>query len=107
MKFTQFLFPNGRRQEIIIEMPKDVEALASELVAAGYRFEIECFSTGMVHMDCSNNDEMPVANQVCVNGPTVPTFVEKLVRDSHAGAGLVPGHSARTEDLDEREELTR
>lgn len=83
MMFTQFMFPNGRRQEISRPMPADIESMADELVAAGWQFEIECNpETQKVHMDCSD-DESPLESRIVDNGPTVPDTVADLVRKSH------------------------
>lgn len=98
MKFTQFVFPAGRQREEHINMAPDIEALAAELAAAGWRFEIECHpDTQMVNMDCCD-DEEPIAVELVANGPGVPAAVEKLVRDAHA-AWIASGKPAasRTE----------
>jgi hypothetical protein len=82
MKFTQFLFPNGRKESITIDMPDEIERIADEISAHGYRFEIECFpDTQLVHMDCCN-DDAPLWIEVVKNGPDVPIAVEHLVRQS-------------------------
>lgn len=84
MYFTQFLFPHGRPKAEHIDMPEEVETLAKELNAAGWSFEIECFpSSQKVHADCCD-EEGPLANGICDNGPSVPTMIARLVRDAHA-----------------------
>ncbi len=83
MKFTQFLFPNGTRKEVTIDMPEEVEFLADALIEAGWRLEIECFpDRQIVNMDVSNDDEQ-LASHICKNGPEVPVAVEKLIRVAH------------------------
>ena len=85
--FTQFLRPDGRRRDVTIDMPEEIEAKAHELIEAGYRFEIEELTTGHVHMDCSRpDDDEPVALKVCANGPPVITAVTELVNDAYERA---------------------
>lgn len=84
MKFTQFVFPNGRRRPEIIDMPEEIEKLAGELRDAGWSFEIECFpETQLVHMDCCDEFNC-LSMQVCRNGPAVPVKVKQLVQEAHA-----------------------
>lgn len=84
MNFVQFMFPDGRRKPNVIDMPEDIEALARELRDAGWSFEIECFpDTQLVHADCCDEDE-PIADDSCPNGPEVPTMIVALVRRAHA-----------------------
>lgn len=83
MRFTQFIFPNGRRQDAFIDMPPETEAKALELERAGWAFEIECHpDTQIVHMDCCDPDEA-LANRLCRNGPDVPVKVGELVNAAH------------------------
>jgi len=83
MRFTQFLFPNGRKKPNDIVMPEETERLAGELQGAGYSFEIEVFpDTQVVSMDCCDL-EGQLASEACPNGPDVPVAVEKLVRRAH------------------------
>lgn len=82
--FTQYKFPDGRRVPESIERPVIIEALAKELIEAGWQFEIEIFpDTKLVNMDCCNDDEQLACEQ-CTNGPAVPTCVDELVQDAHA-----------------------
>lgn len=88
MRFVQYLFPDGRKREEVIEMPPEIERKAQALEAAGWQFEIECFpDTQMVHMDCSN-EERVLANRVVRNGPQVPIKVEELVNEAAAAGGI-------------------
>lgn len=84
MRFTQFMFPRGRRADVEIEMPPEIETMARAVVDAGWNFEIECHpDTQLVYMDCCNSDEA-IANRICRNGPTVPKKVAEMVREAHA-----------------------
>lgn len=83
MNFTQFMFPNGRKVSTDIEVPPEIEKKASELASYGWSFEIEIFpETQVVNMDCCDEEE-PIANELCTNGPDVPKHVEKLVERAH------------------------
>jgi hypothetical protein len=83
MLFTQFLFPKGKRQTVVIDMPPEIETKAEELQQSGWSFEIECSpDTQMVHMDCGDGDE-PIASRICQNGPDVPVKVAELVNTAH------------------------
>jgi len=83
MQFTQFKFPNGRHEEVSIDMPKDIEEKALELHKSGWRFEIECFpDTQTVNMDCCDAEEQ-LSMRLVPNGPKVPIAVEELVNEAH------------------------
>jgi hypothetical protein len=104
MKFTQYLFPHGRQEEVTIDMSPEVEALAKELEAKGCRFEIEN-NNGMIFMDCLRDDGCELTNQLCENGPKVPICVEKLVRE--ATTALANGTTVYDPDPPEEEEHER
>lgn len=87
--FTQFLRPNGRTRTVWIEVPRDVLALATELKAAGYRFECEELTTGHVSITIepppsANEDDGPLAMDVVPNGPRVPLAVIAVIKNAHA-----------------------
>lgn len=94
--FTQFMLPMGKRVRTTFEASREVEALADELIAAGYRFECEVLRTGHVHIDCcgpaldGTGGDGPLALEVCENGPPVVAAVETVVRVAHeAWKGVV------------------
>ena len=83
MKFTQFLYPNGQRKEVSIDMPSETEVKADELVKAGFAFEIECLTVGnMIHADCCDLTGA-LSRSVFPNGPEVPKRVEALVSSAY------------------------
>jgi hypothetical protein len=83
MNFIQFMFPHGRQEPVSIPRPEPIEAMAKELEAAGWRFEIECFpGTQMVSMDCCDLDEQ-LSSEVASNGPAVPPTVDAMVQKAH------------------------
>lgn len=93
--FTQFLMPNGRRQEVTIDQPPEIEALAKRIIAAGHRFEIEMLRTGEISMeivrDVPDADiDDSIAGEICPNGPPVHLAVEKMIRDAANILQLLP-----------------
>lgn len=85
--FTQYLRPNGRREAVTIDMHTTIEEQAQELISAGYVFEIEELMNRVIHMDCSRpQDAMPVALELCENGPPVVQAVQDLVLEAHSYA---------------------
>ncbi len=84
--FTQYLMPDGRKHQITIEVPDNIGKLAHELIARGYRFEIEMLSDrhtiSMTVFD--PEEEVDIAIELAENGPAVPVAVHKLVKNAHA-----------------------
>lgn len=85
MNFTQFLRPNGRRKTVSISRSEEIEKKASDLEAAGARFEVEVLTTGqiffeVVRPDPKNGGETEsLASEICYNGPAVRGAVDRLV----------------------------
>lgn len=80
--FTQYLMPNGRRQQIEIRRPKRVEDLAARFIASGGWFEAEVLSTGDVSLTaCRIIDGEPqdIAGRIVPNDERVPWAVDMLV----------------------------
>jgi hypothetical protein len=81
--FTQYLLPNGRKQQTFIEMDEDTFKAAAGLIEKGYRFECEILTTSDVSLTCVDpEDTGDIAMVICKNGPEVPAFVAKLVRQA-------------------------
>lgn len=80
--FTQYLRPNGRKALTFIERPAEIEAMAQEIRAKGYRFESEELREGTVSFTVASphEDEGDIAIELVPNGPGVPDAVDKLVR---------------------------
>lgn len=72
--FTQYMRPNGRKVPVEINRPPKIEAVAKELIAAGFVFEIEHTMSNSVVMYVTNakDEEDLAAIEVCPNGPEVP-----------------------------------
>jgi len=89
IEFTQFMMPNGRRKQVKISRPADIEALATELKDAGHRFEIEMLSdyntiSITVETEDENGDEITRAHELVANGPGVPDAVDKMMKTAYA-----------------------
>jgi hypothetical protein len=82
IQFTQYLLPNGRRRQIEIERPDDIEAMAQILVDHGCFFDAEVLRTDHVSLTCEHDDDL-IAIQVCPNDENVPRAVDNLVRDAY------------------------
>jgi hypothetical protein len=83
--FTQYLLPDGRTRPQWIVRPADIDALARRFIAAGGRYECEMLTTGEVSFTAVlDDDDPPIAIEVCSNGPDVPVKVDELVRNSVA-----------------------
>ena len=86
--FTQFLMPDGRKRQMNIDRPPEIELLALELSDAGHRFEIEMLTTGEVSMtveaDGEDGAEIVRSHKVCPNGPPVTESVDEMMTEAHA-----------------------
>lgn len=94
--FTQFLRPNGRQVDVNNDKQSpETEKQYNELKEAGYRFEIEELTTGLIFMTCDPPGDPDTAegynegwdilstNQLCKNGPEVIKATEQLIGDAH------------------------
>lgn len=82
--FTQYLRPDGRRKSVEIIRSQPIMDKAEQIIAAGYSFEIEELSNGMISMTISGYDphideDGDVAHEICANGPDVPAKVDKMI----------------------------
>jgi len=83
--FTQYLMPNGRAVGVAVDRPPAIEALAQNVLTAGYHFDAEFLSTGQVSFTCEKNDpatddeDLPIAHEICTNGPAVLDAIDRLV----------------------------
>jgi hypothetical protein len=81
--FTQYLLPNGRKIDVSIERPKDIYDKAMDIIKAGYRFEVEMLTNGLIHMTITDDDD-DQDGEVVNNGPEVPIAVDRMVTRFHA-----------------------
>lgn len=83
--FTQYLRPNGRQKQVVIDCDKEIEAKALRVIQEGFVFEIEELTTGEVNMTCEHElADGPIAHEVCPNGPEVPLKVAELIRNAYS-----------------------
>lgn len=82
IEFTQFLLPDGRRQQTLIARPKEIAEKAAAVRDAGGRFEIEILSNGIISMEVVHNED-PLSMKLCQNDRSVPDAVDELVIESH------------------------
>lgn len=80
--FTQYLRPNGRKTAVSIERPKDIYDKAMDIIKAGYRFEIEVLTNGLIHMTIADNDG-DQDSEIVNNGPEVPMAVDRMINRFH------------------------
>lgn len=81
--FTQYLRPNGRRTEVSIRRPPEIEEMAYAFIKKGGRFECEELTSGDASLTAVfglDGEEDDVAIEVVPNGPAVPDAVDRLVR---------------------------
>jgi hypothetical protein len=77
---TQFMRPHGRPVQVEVDRPDDVADKAALIVAAGYRFECEELSNGLVHLTISTaNDD--VDGFLSQNGPELLDKIDALIRE--------------------------
>jgi len=91
--FTQYLRPNGRRNEVTIERPKEICDKAWSIIDEGYRFEAEVLTTGYVSLTISKNSE-DHAIKVINNGPDVPLAVDNMVNNFYERLSKEEGGSS-------------
>jgi len=81
--FTQYLRPHGKQRSMSADgQPPEIEAKAKELIDAGYVFEVEELTTGIISMDCNKGDVV-LAHELSQNGPPVVPAVTRLVETAY------------------------
>ena len=65
--FTQYMTPNGRKEPVEINRSEEVEAKAHQIIASGFRFEIEILRTGQISMTITNDEDGDVAIEIASN----------------------------------------
>lgn len=83
IEFTQYLRPHGETRQVWIEIPS-IQEKADLLIKAGYHFDIEELTTGMVSMTCEDNAyNSLISIKVCPNGPEIVDNVTTLIEESY------------------------
>ena len=78
---TFFGLPDGKRHLVEAPVTPEIAKLAGQVVAHGFRFEAEVLTTGLVSIDCCNEDDQ-IAIHLCNNNEEVHGALEKVVRDA-------------------------
>jgi hypothetical protein len=83
IEFTQYLRPDGRKQQTWAETSTEIALMAQSLKDLGCRFEAEVLTTGHVSLTIERDDAEgeieSLAIEVVPNGPEVPKAVDRLV----------------------------
>lgn len=79
IEFTQYLMPDGRKRPVAINVSDEVAERALEIRNAGYVFECEMLSTGMVSLTITDPNEGDMVCEVVKNGPSVQNAVENMI----------------------------
>ena len=80
--FKQFVFPDGRIRDIVIDSATETAILAQELKQAGYSFEIE-IKDSLVWATIINHTTEKFRDGFIKNGPGVPEMIDNLIKDAH------------------------
>jgi hypothetical protein len=86
--FTQYLRPDGRKAQRIIDRHADVADKAELLATAGWQFEVEVLATREVSITCTQFDSADDAGECfgrCLpNGPGIAEAVDEIVNETFA-----------------------
>lgn len=86
--FKQFLFPDGREKDVIIERPEPIVDRASVLMDNGFSLEIEN-NEGQIWMSCVNHETEQSFDRFVENGPEVPTAIDAMINEAFESLDLV------------------
>lgn len=78
IEFTQFIQPDGRREQVRIDMPEHVSEKADQIAAAGYEFQCEILNGGLCSFTITD-DDLDWDIELCPNGPGVKEAIEKMI----------------------------
>lgn len=76
--FTQYLRPHGKKTLITIDRPQSVYDKAMKIIEAGYVFEAEVLTTGMVSLTIGGK-HTDVCMELVMNNEAVPAAVDKMI----------------------------
>lgn len=81
--FTQFILPNGRRKEVLIDRPQPIYDKAMLIINAGYRFECEILMSGTVSLTITTDDDDigDVAIKLCPNNIAVLASIDAMINE--------------------------
>ncbi len=78
--FTQYLRPAGRQQQGGFDRPDEIALLAKTIIAEGYNFTCEVFTTGECSLTISSEDQ-DMMTRVVENGPQVLDAIDDMIRE--------------------------
>lgn len=78
--FTQYVRPNGRQEQVTIDLPDDCFTKYEELRAAGLRLTAEVLSTGHASFCIEDRELGDFAITLCPNGEKVPETIATMIR---------------------------
>ena len=74
------MMPSGHTESVEINRPEAIEIKARQIIASGFRFEIEMLKTGEVSMTITNDEDGDVAIEIVLfNGPGIPAAVDRMI----------------------------
>ena len=79
--FTQYMLPDGQRKKVSMPCQKVTHTKACQIMEAGFAFEIEILSTGMVSATITDKrgDTGDVAFYVGANDETLPQGIAEMI----------------------------
>lgn len=81
VNFTQYLRPNGAKVPVSIEVSDELGPKVDAIYEAGFHFECEVLTDDTTCSFTIGDDHGDYANELCTNGETVPTHVEKMIKN--------------------------
>jgi len=82
IQFTQFLRPNGKQKEVLINRPDEISNKALAVLKTGGRFTVEELMNGMVSLAYEkeiDGEMQDVEIELSSNGPKVSIAVDILI----------------------------
>lgn len=81
--FTQYLRPFGTPKHVTLPVSEDLAAKAADIIAAGYRFEVELLTTNEASATIVHPTKGDVDIALAGNGPAVPIAIAAMVHRFH------------------------
>lgn len=76
--FVQYMRPHGHQVDTAIDRPQSVYDKAMKIIEAGYVFEAEVLTNGMVSLTIGGK-HTDVCMELVQNGKEVPAAVDKMI----------------------------
>lgn len=78
VEFIQYLRPDGRKEQIYIDLGPEYDVIAKQIKNDGYTLEAEVLMTGQVSFTITA-PECDLWHRICSNGPVVLDTVRQLL----------------------------